>query len=81
MRPRHGGVCVPRQRLVPGARFDGAQPLADIVSPYTFDILETLVAPYERNVVVLARNYMTRIQPGDYGFMIGNAASATTYED
>ncbi|MGH7712067.1 MAG: succinylglutamate desuccinylase/aspartoacylase family protein [Gemmatimonadaceae bacterium] len=81
MRPRHGGVCVPRQRLVPGARFEGAQPLADIVSPYTFDTLETLVAPYEQNVVVLARNYMTRIQPGDYGFMIGNAASATTYED
>jgi len=81
MRPRNGGVCVPRQRLVPGTQFDGAQPLADIVSPYTFETLETLVAPYERNIVVLARNYMTRIHPGDYSFMIGNAASATTFDD
>jgi uncharacterized protein len=81
MRPRNGGVCVPRQRLVPGTQFDGAQPLADIVSPYTFETLETLVAPYERNIVVLARNYMTSIHPGDYSFMIGNAASATTFED
>lgn len=81
LRPRHGGICVPRQRQVPGTHLDGPQPLADIVSPYTFETLETIVAPYERNVVVLARNYMTRIHPGDYGFMIGNAASATRYED
>ncbi len=81
MRPRNGGICVPRQKLVPGTVLDGAQPLADIVSPYTFETLETMVAPYDRNVVVLARNYMTRIHPGDYGFMIGNAASATTYDD
>jgi predicted deacylase len=77
MRPRHGGLCVPRQKLVPGTILEGAQPLADIVSPYTFDTLETMFAPYERNIVVLARNYMTRIHPGDYGFMIGNAATAS----
>jgi uncharacterized protein len=79
MRPRHGGLCVPRQRLVPGTQLEGAQPLADIVSPYTFEILETMVAPYEHNIVVLARNYMTRIHPGDYGFMIGNATTATRF--
>jgi hypothetical protein len=81
MRPRFGGLCVPRRKLAPGDRLDGAAPLADIVSPYTFETLETMVAPYERNIVVLARNYMTRIHPGDYGFMIGNAATATTYSD
>ena len=72
---------MPRGKLVPGTRLDGAVALADIVSPYTFEVLETLTTPYERNVVVLARNLMTRIQPGDYGFMIGDAATATTYED
>lgn len=81
MRPRHGGLCVPRRKLVPGTLIDGAVALADIVSPYTFDVLETLTTPYDHNVVVLARNLMTRIHPGDYGFMIGNAATATTYED
>jgi len=81
MRPRHGGLCVPRRRLVPGTQLRGAEPLADIVSPYTFETLETMVAPYEHNIVVLARNFMTRIHPGDYGFMIGNAASASLYAD
>ncbi|MEW5915939.1 MAG: succinylglutamate desuccinylase/aspartoacylase family protein [Gemmatimonadota bacterium] len=80
MRPRQGGLCVPRRRLVPGTVLEGAQPLADIVSPYTFETLETMVAPYERNIVVLARNYMTRIHPGDYGFMIGNAATVSHFD-
>lgn len=81
MRPRVGGLCVPRKRLVPGTRLPAAEPLADIVSPYTFETLETMVAPYDDNIVVLARNYMTRIHPGDYGFMIGNGATATAYAD
>jgi hypothetical protein len=81
MRPRQGGICVPRQALEPGEELSSGTPLADIVSPYTFDTLETMIAPFERNIVVLCRNYITRIQPGDYGFMIGNAATATTYAD
>jgi predicted deacylase len=81
MRPRHGGICVPRQALEPGEELPSGAPLADIVSPYTFETLETMIAPFERNIVVLCRNYTTRIHPGDYGFMIGNAATATTYAD
>jgi predicted deacylase len=80
MRPRNGGVCVPHRKLVPGAWIEGTQPLADIVSPHTLETLETMVTPFEKNVVVLARNYATRIHPGDYGFMIGNGATATWYD-
>jgi predicted deacylase len=81
MRPRHGGLCVPRRALVPGEVLPLGTALADIVSPYTFDTLETMVTPFEQNIVVLCRNYTTRIHPGDYGFMMGNAAAATTYTD
>lgn len=77
MRPRHGGLCVPRGQLSPGEWLGPGHALADIVSPYTFEPLETMIAPFERNVVVLTRNYVTRIHPGDYGFMIGNGDSAT----
>ncbi len=80
MRPRHGGLCMPARPLTPGAWIEGAQPLADIVSPYTFETLETLTTPFARNVVVLCRNYATRIHPGDYAFMIGNGATASWYE-
>lgn len=81
MRPRHGGICIPRQALTPGEILSAGTPLADIVSPYTYDILETMVAPFDQNIVVLCRNYATRIHPGDYGFMMGNAAAATTLAD
>ena len=81
LRPRMGGICVPRQQLVPGQLLASRAPLADIVSPYTFETLETMTAPYDKNIVVLCRNYSTRIHPGDYGFMVGNAASSTMYPD
>ncbi len=80
MRPRHGGVCVPRRVLTPGEELIGGEALADIVSPYTFETLETMVAPFDRNIVVLCRNYRTRIHPGDYAFMMGDAASTTSYD-
>jgi predicted deacylase len=80
MRPRHGGICVPERKLVPGTWIDGHQTVADIVSPRSFETLETMTAPFARNVVVLARNYMTRINPGDYTFMMGNGETSTWYD-
>ncbi|MEP7381568.1 MAG: succinylglutamate desuccinylase/aspartoacylase family protein [Gemmatimonadota bacterium] len=80
MRPRHGGICVPRRLLTPGEELGANEPLADIVSPYTFETLETMVTPFERNIVVLCRNYRTRIHPGDYAFMMGDAAATTSYD-
>ena len=77
MRPRQGGLCVPRGTHVPGQWLPAHHALCDIVSPYTFETLETMVAPFARNVVVLTRNAATRIHPGDYGFMIGNGDSAS----
>src|SRR5262249_45743554 len=69
MRPQVGGLCLPRQVLRPGDDLEGDVTLAEVVSPHTFECLETLRAPFAHNVVVLARNYPTRIQPGDYAFM------------
>jgi len=80
VRPRQGGLCIPVRPLRPGTWLDERAALAEIVSPYSFECLEMLTAPFEKNVVVLSRNYVTRIQPGDYAFMIGNGASATYYE-
>jgi predicted deacylase len=81
MRPRVGGICVPRTTLAPGQILSAGTALADIVSPYTFEVLETMTAPFDDNIVVLCRNFVTRIHPGDYGFMIANRATATTYTD
>lgn len=78
VRPRAGGLCCPTPPLVPGTIVEGRVKIAEIVSPYTFDTLEEIFTPFERNVIVLSRNYVTRINPGDYMFMIGDLATATS---
>ena len=80
MRPRHGGLCVPARALTPGSWLDGGEKLADIISAHTFETLETMTAPYDHSVVVLTRNFATRINPGDYAFMMGNGATAVWYD-
>jgi len=79
MRPHQGGLLIPEGPLPPGTQLEGSVALADIVSPYTFETLETMVTPFERNIVVLSRNYISLVQPGDYAFMIGDGATATPY--
>jgi predicted deacylase len=76
-RPRNGGLCVPQPNLAPGTFVGAGTLLAEIVSPYSLETLETIVAPFDQNVIVLSRNYITRIHPGDYAFMIGDGATAT----
>lgn len=79
IRPRHGGLCVPEAPVWPGECIHGRVKLADIISPYSFEVLESLIAPFAKNVVVLSRVYTTRINPGDYAFMIGNLATARSF--
>ncbi len=81
MRPRMGGICIPRSALRPGQVLSSGTALADIVSPYTFETLETMTVPFDENIVVLCRNVVTRIHPGDYGFMIANRGTSSTYID
>jgi predicted deacylase len=50
--------------------------LGRVVSPYTFDVLETVKAPFDPTLLVLVREPMTKVDPGDYGFMVANGATA-----
>jgi len=77
IRPKEGGL------LVPGFDFDsvgkvleGEQTLATIYNPQTFEELEVIKTPFERNLVILTRGYFCKVSPGDYGFMIGNIDTA-----
>ncbi len=79
LRPGHGGLMhsalgtdamgreVPRGTL-----------LGRVVSPHTFETLEELRAPFARNVVLLLRPGITAVNPGDYGYMLGNLDGART---
>jgi predicted deacylase len=77
LRPHHGGVLVPGVRVPDLAReVPGGTVLGRIYSPYTFELLETVTAPFERSLLVLLRDNLAPIQPGAYMYMVGDASTA-----
>jgi hypothetical protein len=76
LRPRSGGILhpeVPLDRL--GTRVTSGELLGTVRSALTFEALEELRAPLEDGVLVLLRSTLSRINPGDFAYMIGNAAA------
>lgn len=75
LRPHHGGLLLPEVTEM-GGEVRGGQVLGRIVSPYSFEELEVIRCPFERGVVVLTQLTPNVVEPGIYGFMIGNLATA-----
>lgn len=74
VRPGHGGLLVPALPLdALGTEITGGTLLGRVISPYTFETLEELRAPFARSLVVLLRPVLSRVNPGDYAFMLGDA--------
>lgn len=79
MRPHTGGILVPEVHVPDlGSEVPGGTVLGRIYSPYTFDLMETIVAPYPRSLLVLLRDNLAPIHPGSYMYMVGNAETAET---
>ncbi len=77
LRPHHGGILVPEVRVSDLAcEVPGGTVLGRIYSPYTFELLETITAPFERSLLVLLRDNLAPIQPGAYMYMVGDASTA-----
>jgi predicted deacylase len=77
IRPRFGGVLYPEvglDRL--GAEVAGGTLLGRVVSPYSFETLEEIRSPFDRGIMILLRGGIMRVNPGDYGYMVANAATA-----
>lgn len=77
LRPHHGGLMLSE---VEPSRLGEAVPqgtvLGRIVNPYTFELLEEVTAPFDPSLLVLVRERVTKVDPGDYGFMVANGAGA-----
>jgi uncharacterized protein len=75
--PKQGGIML--SEFVPerlGEEIPRGTVLGRVLSPYTFDELEVIVAPFDRTLLVLTRPAYTNVAPGDYGFMVADAATA-----
>lgn len=75
IRPTQGGLLVPGFSAM-NAEVDGGTILGQVVSPYSFEVLETIRSPFRKGISVLLRQNVTRVQPGDYAYMIGNLENA-----
>jgi predicted deacylase len=77
VRPRSGGVLYPEIGLDQlGKEIAGGTLLGRVVSPYTFETLEEIRAPFVRGIMILLRGAIMRVNPGDYAYMVANAATA-----
>lgn len=77
IRPRVGGMLHPVVGLDQlGKEVRGGTVLGRVISPYTFETLEEIRCPFERGVMILLRGGMMRVNPGDYGYMVANLATA-----
>jgi uncharacterized protein len=74
VRPGHGGLRVPAVGLETlGTEVPAGTVLGRVISPFSFETLEELRAPFERSLIVLLRPALTRVNPGDYAFMLADA--------
>lgn len=77
IRPTQGGIMVPAFDFsAVGSAIEGEQVLARTYNPQTFEELEVIRTPFKRNLVILMRGLLHKVNPGDYGFMIGNLDTA-----
>jgi predicted deacylase len=75
VRPRAGGFLLPEATTL-HTELPKDAVLARTLSPFSFEELEVLRAPFERSLTVLVRPTPCRINPGDFGYMIGDLTTA-----
>lgn len=76
IRPTQGGWLEP---LCPplGETIRKGQLLGRVVSPYSFETLEEIPAPFDQGMMILSHLSRNLVESGDYGFMVGNMEGAT----
>ena len=75
LRPRAGGLLLPEITTL-HTEVPKDIPLGRTISPYSFTDLEVFRAPFERSITVLVRPTPCRVNPGDFGYMMGDLTTA-----
>jgi predicted deacylase len=72
IRPHHGGLLVPEVGVEHlGQAVAGGTLLGTVVNAQTFELLEEIRAPFPTSLLVLLRGVATRVEAGDYAYMVG----------
>lgn len=74
VRMDHGGLFVPAVGIEALATVvDGGTLLGTVVDPHSMEVLQEVRAPYERSAILMSRPGLSRVNPGDYGYIISRA--------
>ncbi len=74
VRMDHGGLFVPAVGIEALATVvDGGTLLGTVVDPHSMAVLQEVRAPYERSAILMSRPGLSRVNPGDYGYIISRA--------
>ena len=76
IRPRAGGLLLPAVAEL-GLELGPGTVLGRVVHPQTFAELEVFRTPFRRNVTILVHRTADVVEPGSYGYMIGNLETAS----
>ena len=74
VRPSQGGWLETEAPPL-GQRIKGGDVLGRVVSPYTFEELEVIQNPVEDGIMILSHLSRNLVNPGDYGYMVGDLAA------
>ena len=76
IRPRAGGLLLPVVSEL-GLELGPDAVLGRVIHPQTFAELEVIRTPFRRNVTILVHRTADVVEPGSYGYMIGNLDTAS----
>ena len=75
VRPKQGGWLETEAPPL-GEEIPGDAVLGRVVSPYSFEELEVIRSPVRRGIMILSHLTRNLVEPGDYGYMVGDLESA-----
>ncbi len=74
---KHGGIFHPILSMRSMHKVYGKDDLLGITySPYTFEEIERFYGPFEKNIIILLRSNICRVEAGEVMLMIGNMDTA-----
>ena len=79
LRPSQGGVLYSEfTRDAIGKVVPKGTLLGTVVSPYSFEVLEEIRAPYEQNMIIAVthHNPFSRVNAGNYGYIVSDMSTA-----
>ncbi len=77
VRPANGGLFIPEvgfERL--GKSVKGGTVLARVISAHSFEEYDVFTAPYEDTIMIMMRGELSRVNPGDYAYILGDLSSS-----